>query len=163
MKKIALIAILLAGICSVGKAQFSSKDLFLTKSFNGAAFTKITVETSHGDIDVSSVSATESKVEVFVRPSNSDLFMSKEEIQKKMDEYYKLDVSVSGDMLNVIVSRKKEFMNDQRSLSISFRIYAGLPGWLFHQDEKYQPGLYDSFENIEQGGHQFATGICDGC
>ena len=85
MRKIIFVAIF-ATVYTVSVAQTnSSKDLYLTKSFNDASFKKINAETSHGDIAVSDVPAAGSRVEVYVRSSNSNEELSKEDIQKKLD------------------------------------------------------------------------------
>jgi hypothetical protein len=123
MRKIIFVAIL-ATVYSVSVAQTnSSKDLYLTKSFNDAGFKKIDAETSHGDIAVSVVPAADTRIEVYVHSSNSLMELSKQEIQKKLDEYYTLDVLLAADVLRAVVHQKKEFMTGQSSLSISFRIY----------------------------------------
>ena len=124
MRKIIFVAIF-ATVYSSSVAQTnSSKGLYLTKSFNDASFKKIYAETSHGDIAVSDVPAADTRVEVYVRANNMNEELSKEEIQKKLDEYYTLDVSLAADEVRAVVHQKKDFLNGQSSLSISFRIYA---------------------------------------
>ncbi len=124
MRRIIFVAIF-ATVYSISVGQTnSSKYLYLTKSFKDAGFKKIDAETSHGDIVVSVVPAADTRIEVYVRSSNGLLELSKEEIQKKLDEYYTLDVSLSGDALRAVAHQKKDFLNEQTSLSISFRIYA---------------------------------------
>ncbi len=124
MRRIFFVAIF-AVICSVTVAQNnSSKDLYLTKSFNDAGFKKIDVETSHGDISVSVVPAAETRVEVYVHSNNFYDILTKEQIQKKLDEYYTLNVSLSGDALRAVAHRKKDFPDGMSSLRISFMIYA---------------------------------------
>lgn len=123
MKKIAL-AIVFAALCFVSNAQPGSpKDLYLTKSLKDASFNKINAETSHGNIHVSATSASDSRVEVYVRANYNGRNLSKEEIQNKLDEYYSIDISVSGDLLTAIAHHKKDIPNGQTSLSISFAIY----------------------------------------
>jgi hypothetical protein len=86
MRKIIFVAIF-ATAYSVSLAQTnSSRDLYLTKSFNDASFKKINAETSHGNIAVSVVPAADTRIEVYIRSSNSNEELSKEEIQKKLDE-----------------------------------------------------------------------------
>ncbi len=124
MRKILFVAIF-ATVCSISFAQTnSSKDLYLTKSFNDAGFNKIDAETSHGDIAVSVVPSADTRIEVYVRSSNSLIHLSKEEIQKKLAEYYTLDASLAANVLRAVAHQKKDFLSDQSSLSISFRIYA---------------------------------------
>ena len=124
MRKI-IFATIFAATCSVTIAQSgSSKDPYLTKSFKDVSFKKINAETSHGNITVSIVPASDAKVEVYVNPTNDNDRLTKEEIQKKLDEYYSIDISVSGDLLSAIVHKKKEILYGQNALNISFKIYA---------------------------------------
>jgi len=124
MKKIAF-AFILSASCLVLQAQNSESEyLYTTKTFNNASPKKITVGTSHGDISVSDVPASQTRVEVYVRNSNSDQELSKQEIQKRLDEYYTLEISLSGDVLNASARQKKEILFNQSGLSISFKIYA---------------------------------------
>jgi DUF4097 and DUF4098 domain-containing protein YvlB len=123
MKKI-ISAIICATLFSVSNAQVNSpKDLYLTKPLKDASLKKITAETSHGNINVSVVPATDARLEVYVRPNNNDEQLSKEEIQKKLDEYYSIEISISGDLLSAVARRKKDILNGQTSLNISFQIY----------------------------------------
>jgi DUF4097 and DUF4098 domain-containing protein YvlB len=124
MKNIAL-AFILTASCLALQAQNSESDyLYTTKSFKDASPKKIIAGTSHGNISVSDVPASQTRVEVYVRNNNSNLNLSKQEIQKKLDEYYSLEISLSGDVLNAFVRRKKEILVNESGLSISFVIYA---------------------------------------
>jgi Putative adhesin len=124
MRRIFFLAIL-ATVYSVSFAQTpSSKDLYLTKSFSDADFKKIDAETTHGDIAVSVVPTADTRIEVYVRSSNSNEELSKEEIKKRLDEYYTLDVSLAADVVRAVAHRKMDFTNGKSSLRISFRIYA---------------------------------------
>jgi hypothetical protein len=123
MKHIAFI-FLLAASSIVLRAQNAESDyLYTTKSFNGVSPKKITVGTSHGNISVSDVPASQTKVEMYVRPANYDKFMSKEEIQKKLDEYYSWEITLSGDVLNASARQKKEMLLNESGLNISFVVY----------------------------------------
>src|SRR5450432_1597671 len=123
MKNIAF-AFILAASCLTSQAQNSeSHNLYTTKSFKDASPKKITVGTSHGDISVSDVPASQTRVEVYVRPNNSNQELTKQEIQKKLDEYYSLEISLSGDVLNASVRQKKDILFNESGLSISFVIY----------------------------------------
>ncbi len=102
----------------------SSKDLYLTKSFNDADFKKIDAETTHGDIAVSVVPAASTRIEVYIRSSDSYEELSKEQIKKRLDEYYTLDISLTSDEVRAVVHKKRDFMNEHPSLRISFMIYA---------------------------------------
>lgn len=124
MKKIVFSLLLSTGTLLL-HAQFNSdKDPFITKSLSGESLQKVNVETSGGSIAVSGVGASEARIEVYVRPNNGkNESFSKEEIQKRLDEDYTLEVSVAGGQLTAIAKQRKDFNNWKRSLSISFRIY----------------------------------------
>jgi Putative adhesin len=124
MKKIAL-AFVLVITCVASRAQHNDPDYFYTtKAFKDASPKTINANTSHGDISVSDVPASQTRVEVYIRSSNYMKKLSKEEIQRKLDEYYSLDVSISGDALKASARRKKDFIiNNESGLNISFVIY----------------------------------------
>ena len=124
MKNIAF-AFILAASCLALQAQNAESDyLYTTKSFRDASPKKIIAGTSHGNISVSDVPASQTRVEVYVHASNSNQELSKQEIQKKLDEYYTLEISLSGDVLNASAHRKKDILSNESGLSISFGIYA---------------------------------------
>ena len=124
MKNIAF-TFILAASCLALQAQHAESDyLYTTKSFRDASPKKITAGTSHGNISVSDVPASQTRVEVYVHSNNGNQELSKQEIQKKLDEYYTLEISFSGDVLNASVRQKKEILLNESGLSISFGIYA---------------------------------------
>jgi Putative adhesin len=123
MKNIAF-AFILSASCLAVQAQHAESDyLYTTKSFRDASPKKIIAGTSHGNISVSDVPASQTRVEVYVRNSNSNQELSKQEMQKKLDEYYTLEISLSGDVLNASVHQKKDILFNESGLSISFEIY----------------------------------------
>jgi DUF4097 and DUF4098 domain-containing protein YvlB len=124
MKNIALAFMLSMSFLALQAQHTESDYLYTTKSFKDASPKKIIAATSHGNISVSDVSSAQTKVEVYVRSGNGIQILSKEEIQKRLDEYYTLDVTLSGDVLNVSARQKKEILLNEYGLSISFVIYA---------------------------------------
>ena len=68
--------------------------------------------------------ASETRVEVYVRSSKWNQELSRQEIQKKLDEYYTLEVALSGEVLNATARQKKDIVFNEPGLSISFVIYA---------------------------------------
>src|SRR5277367_5750839 len=123
MKRIIFVAIF-AIVYSVSFAQnYTSKELYLTKSFNDAGFKKIDAETTHGNIEVSVVPAADTRIEVYVRSSDSYEELSKEEIKRRLDEHYTLDVSLAPDALRAFAHKKMDFPDGKSSLHISFIIY----------------------------------------
>ncbi|MES1218935.1 MAG: DUF4097 family beta strand repeat-containing protein [Bacteroidota bacterium] len=128
MKKI-LFAILFAAPVLLF-AQFNAqKDPFITKSLSSEKFSSMDVTTSHGNISVSKVPASEARVEVYIHANGNswDQRISKEEIQQRLDQYYDMEVAVENGKL-VAFARVKKNVNDnlfnsKKSLSISFRVY----------------------------------------
>jgi hypothetical protein len=97
---------------------------FLTKSLTNESIKDVEATTSGGSITVTSVSAGQSKLEVFIWPSNrKNSSLSKEEIQKKMDEDYDLTISTANGKLSVIAKSKRNISDWKNALSISFKIY----------------------------------------
>ncbi len=126
MKK-TVFAVLLMIACTLGvNAQFNAdKEPLIVKALSSESFKKVVAETSGGSIDVTGVTASEAKIEVYVRPNGRDDRYSREEIQKRLDEDYSLEVSVQGGQLNAIAKPKHDFnnWNWKRALSISFKIF----------------------------------------
>jgi DUF4097 and DUF4098 domain-containing protein YvlB len=124
MKNIAF-AFMLVASCLALQAQNTESDyLYTTKSFRDTSPKKIIAGTSHGNISVSDVPASQTRVEVYVRSGNGNQDLSKQEIQKRLDEYYTLEVTLSGDVLNASARQKKDILLNETGLSISFVIYA---------------------------------------
>jgi len=123
MKKI--INLILALLLSVAvNAQFNAdRDPFLTKSLSGESLQEVYARTSGGAITVSGVAANEARIEVYVEPNNNRNDLSKEEIKRRLEEDYEMNVSVSGGKLTAIAKPKHDNMNWKRNLSISFKVY----------------------------------------
>lgn len=119
--------ILLLMCCSTGllKAQFQAdKQPFLTKSLAGESVTSIEARTNGGNISVTATSQPDARIEVYVIPNNSKAnSLSKEEIQKRLDEDYELSVSVVNNKLSAIAKPKNRKMNWKRALNISFYVF----------------------------------------
>ena len=136
---------MLTAVCLVSKAQFNAdKDPFLVKAFKDASIQKINAQTSHGNIAISSVPAAEARIEVFTRPGNWDeRNISKEDIQKRLDDNYTLEINVSGDQVTAVAKRRNNLNIGNKTLSISFVIYA---------PEKVTTVLRTSHGNITMSG-----------
>jgi len=102
----------------------SEKQPYLTKSFAGENISTIVSETSGGNISVTGVNPSESRVEVFVNQNNSwKKTLSDDEIKSRINEDYDLDVSAVNGKLTVTATPKHKIIDWKRSLSFSFRIY----------------------------------------
>src|SRR5687768_2912872 len=103
MKKYFLLLIFACSTFIVNAQWSQEKDPFMTKSLSSAAIKNIKMQTTGGNITVSSVNVSEARLEVFVQPNNSRMNqMTKEEIQKRLDEDYDLTVSVTDNKLVAI-------------------------------------------------------------
>jgi DUF4097 and DUF4098 domain-containing protein YvlB len=125
MKRFPLVIILSLGVFLL-KAQFNaSKDPFMTKSLSGQTIKNVEVETSGGNIEVTGGAAGNYRLEVYVRPNNyrnSDNF-SKEDLQKLLDEYYDLNISVENSKLTAIAKPRKNNMDWKKGVNVSFKVF----------------------------------------
>ncbi|WP_432713281.1 DUF4097 family beta strand repeat-containing protein [Pedobacter sp.] len=123
MKPLALFVLLISFSCAVN-AQFNAeKEPLITRSLKGQSITKVNARTSGGSINVEGVPAGEARLEIYVRPSGTTASKySKEELQKKLDEDYSLEIMVANQTLNVSAKSKNK-INWKKQLSVSYRIY----------------------------------------
>lgn len=120
MKKI-LTLVTVVFLSFSANAQFKDRDPFITKKFAGESVKDVFVRTSGGSISVSG-SAGEARVEVYVQGNNGRT-LSKEEIQKRLDEDYELEVRNDKNKLTVTARPRDRFFNWKQSLSISFNVF----------------------------------------
>ncbi|WP_276485898.1 hypothetical protein [Paraflavitalea pollutisoli] len=115
--------LLAAGLCQVAQAQTETP--FQTKSLKDAGIEKVTAETSGGNISVTG-GAADLRIDVYIRPSNGRIStLSKEDIQKRLEEDYDFKVTTENHQLTAI-ARPKDRSGSydwKRALSISFVIY----------------------------------------
>ncbi|HSU50600.1 MAG TPA: hypothetical protein VLJ41_08415 [Segetibacter sp.] len=124
MKKL-LFFMLISATCSSLVAQdVNSETPYMTKSLSGASIKNVEVKTSGGSISVTGVNPSEARVEVYVRGNNQPGKLSKDEIERRLQENYDLSVSVSNNKVTAIAKPKRQNMNGKESLSISFRIFS---------------------------------------
>jgi hypothetical protein len=123
-----LFFLLLISFSIASRAQDKNEVPYLTKTFANESIKNVEAETSGGSITVMGVAAGQARVEVFVRPNDgrNSNSLSKEEIQKRLDEDYKLTVSVANNKLTTIAETKNKLRVWKKGLSISFKIY--VPG-----------------------------------
>jgi DUF4097 and DUF4098 domain-containing protein YvlB len=116
---------LLANICLAVNAQTrSDKEPYLTKSLSGESVSNVVAETSGGNISVSGVTASDSRVEVFVSQNNYKLkSLSADELKTRINENYDLDVSVKNNKLTVTAKSKHRINDWKKALNFSFKIY----------------------------------------
>jgi hypothetical protein len=103
----------------------SKEEPYQTKSLANESIKNIKVETSGGSISVTGGSNSEAKIEVYVRANNGrDNTLTKDEIKKRLEEYYDLTISVSSNKLTAIAKPRERNMDWKKGLSISFKIYS---------------------------------------
>jgi hypothetical protein len=120
MRKIFLLAIIITVSITVIAQE---KTPYMTKSLSSESVKSTEVQTSGGSISVTGVnSAAETKVDVYITSNNGRDNLSKEEIEKRLQEY-DLDVAVSNNKLTAIAKPKQRDFDWKRGLSISFKIY----------------------------------------
>jgi len=106
-------------------AQSDDQQPFMTKSFSRESVKQLEARTSGGNISVAGETSGDAKVEVYVHGSNGwGNGLSKDEIQKRLDEEYDLTLAVENGTLKAMARHKEHLDNWGRNgLSISFRIY----------------------------------------
>jgi DUF4097 and DUF4098 domain-containing protein YvlB len=95
---------------------------YLTKTLANDAISSVYVITSAGGIEVSGKSGQQPRIEVYIR-GNNNRELSKEEIKKRLENDYDLDITVSNHELHAVAKSKHDFSNWNSSLSISFKIF----------------------------------------
>src|SRR3954467_10460830 len=136
MKKSALLFILALSMLIIKAQSNDGKDPFMTKSFSGQTVNKAELQTSGGNINVAGGNGGNYRLEVYVKPNNTrnGSSVSKEELQKRLDENYDLTVSVQKNKLteianpkknkvNAIAKPKKNNMDWRKSVSVSFKLF----------------------------------------
>jgi len=123
MKKYFFLLLVVALSFTVNAQSKSEKEPYLTKSFAGESINEVIAETAGGNITVTGVEPSQSKVEVFVSQNNNRKTLTDEEIKSKINEDYDLDVSVKNNELTVTAKSKHRITDWKKALSFSFRIY----------------------------------------
>ena len=108
---------------SVAALAQDNKTPYLTKSLSAEAIKQVYVNTSGGSITVSGAAGEKPRIEVYINGNN--LFTpSNDEIKKRLEEDYKLDITLSNGELHASAKSKRDGNWDwRRSLNISFKVY----------------------------------------
>jgi len=97
---------------------------YLQKSFSRGAVHEVEAQTSGGNISVYGSATGDARVEVYVQGDNGRWNLSREEIQRRLEEQYDLTVELQGNKLVAVAKSKKNFnWNNNHGVSISFRIF----------------------------------------
>ena len=129
MKKFVLL--FMGGLAAfAGRAQWDGdhhREPFIVKTFPRDGVKELLAETSGGNIAVYGETTGDAKVEVYVQSNNNNGWndgITKEEIQKRLDEQYDLEVGMENGKLVAAAHQKHNWDNNwRRGLSISFRVY----------------------------------------
>jgi len=109
---------------SVAAMAHDNKTPYLTKSLSSDAINSVVVSTSGGGIMVTGGGGQSPRIEVYITTSNNHQPLSKEEIQKRLDESYDMNIAVNGHELSATVKAKHDNIDWKREgLNISFKIY----------------------------------------
>ena len=124
MKKYLLLLLVASSSIMVNAQWNQEKDPFMTKSLSKELIKKVKMQTTGGNITVSAVTTGEARLEVYVQPNNSwRNSMTKEEIQKRLDEDYDLAISVNDNVLTATAKSKHDNWDWKKALNISFTAY----------------------------------------
>ena len=123
MRRLLLYLLQVASTTSI-IAQNKTEVPYSVQSLSAASIKNVAVKTSGGSITVIGGNNSEARVEVYVRANNSNDKLSKEEIKKRLDELYNLNITVSNNKLTATAEPKDRNMNWKNAVSISFKIFA---------------------------------------
>src|SRR5258706_7822963 len=122
-----ILFLVLAGLqIRAAEAQKSSGHTppYLQKSLAGVSLQQVELETTGGNISVYGVPDAEARLEVYVRGNHDgEGEIPKEEIERRLNEQYDLNISVNDHKLTAIAKAKARNMNWRKGLSISFKAY----------------------------------------
>jgi len=124
MKKYLMLLTMAVISLAVNAQTQSDKQPYLTKSFSGETINSVVSNTSGGNINVSGVNPSESRIEVFVWQNGNRMNqLSQDELKTKIAEDYNLDISVNNGKLTASATSKHKITYWKKSLSFSFKIY----------------------------------------
>jgi hypothetical protein len=145
--------ILLSVICASATVQAQSdKEPYLTKSLTSESIKNVKVETSGGSIMVAGVSS-DAKIEMYVTANNGITGLSKDEIKKRLEEYYTVRINAEGGTLTAVAKNKEDDMNWKKGLNISFKIYVPVDA----SSDLNTSGGSISLNNLKGGNQEFRT------
>ncbi len=119
-----LLLLFIACQSCVALAQ-DDKAPYETRSLASDGIKDVYVKTSGGSIMVSGAAGQAARIDIYVR-GNNGTELTKDEIKKRLDEDYDLEVSIANHEIHALAKRKHEDgMNWdwKKQLSISFKIY----------------------------------------
>jgi hypothetical protein len=117
-----LLLLMIAFSFVIAKAQSSDATPYLIKTLSDASIKNVEAKTSGGSISVAGGNEKDARIEVYISSNKHGL--SKDEIEKILNEDYEFSVTATGNKLTAIAKHKSGIQwNNKRSLSIAFRIF----------------------------------------
>ncbi len=107
----------------MANAGYAQETLYLTKPLADESIKNVEAKTSGGSIDIEGGHLQDTRIEVYISSNGHHINLSKEEIQAKLDKDYDLSVTVSNNKLTAIAKPKHNFLNWNKALNISFKIF----------------------------------------
>ena len=120
MKKYFLLLLMVAPVC-LASAQ-DNKTPYYTRSLANDGIKRVFVNTSGGSISVSGADGQQPHIDVYVS-GNRIGELSKEEIKKRLEENYILDIDIHNGELHATAKPRRSLNWGNKSLSIGFKIY----------------------------------------
>lgn len=95
---------------------------FMVRNLSADAIRSVALETTGGNISVTGT-ASNARLEIFISPNGRDKNLTEQEIKKRLEEEYDLEINSSNNKLTAKARSKKRSMNWNHTLNISFRAY----------------------------------------
>src|SRR3954471_11532891 len=111
MKKLLFCSVIACLALSTNAQSKRGEEPYMVKPFANASVSDVEVKTSGGSISVEGVNASEARVEVFVNANNGSDNLSKDEIKKRLEQNYDLNISASNNKITAIAKPKERNMN----------------------------------------------------
>lgn len=124
MKKYLILFAITTTSLVVNAQNKSDKESYLTRTFPSETISSVVSKTSGGNISVTAVNPSESRVEVFIwQNGHRNNVLSNDELKTKVNNDYDLDISVNNGKLTATSTPKNRIINRKRTLNFSFKIY----------------------------------------
>jgi hypothetical protein len=119
-----LLSLFIACQVVTASAQDWNKTPYDTRSLANDGIRSAMVNTSGGSISVSGAAGEAPRIEMYVHGNGPSFTLSREDIKKRLDEDYDIEISVSNHELHASAKRKHDGDWDwRRQLNISFKVY----------------------------------------
>jgi hypothetical protein len=107
-------------------AQLSKTEPYMTKSLSSEQIKSVLASTTGGNISITGVDKSEAKIEVYLAPNGSTKDITKEELEKRLNDKYTLSITVTNNKLIAKAEQKEKITDWKKAVNVSFKIY--VPG-----------------------------------